>query len=94
MPEAAGGPEVREATYWCRVFRCVNHVPRKSVGIPVGWLRLTMGLPEGKAHYMTFCSPKCLAATLERHPKEFVFDPHIDRQRVERAKARKGAPGR
>jgi hypothetical protein len=94
MPEAAGGPEVREATYWCRRFGCSNHIPRRSVGIPVGWLRLTMGLPEGEAHYVTFCSPACLQATLERHPKEFQFDPKIDRRRVERAKQRKEARAR
>jgi len=92
MPEPATG-EVREQTFWCRVYRCPNHVPRRSVGIPLGWMRLALGLPAGKAHYITFCSAACLQATLLWRPQEFAYDPRIDRRRVEQARQQKERRG-
>lgn len=91
MAEATG-PEVRGATFWCRVYTCPNHAPREVESLPLGWLRVQMGVRDGKSHWMTFCSPACLRDTLERTPAAFVYDPRIDRSRIERARRRPVAP--
>ncbi len=99
MPEARPEPvagEERIRTFWCRVYRCPSHAPRESAGLPLGWLRVQLGVRDGKSHWMTFCSPACLQETLQQHPQEFTFNAAIDRKRIETAKRRKqrtGAPG-
>jgi hypothetical protein len=90
-PEPAAAGEERVRTYWCARHACENHGPRRSAGIPLGWMRLNMGLSGGRQHVLTFCSLECLRAELERNPDAFKYDPRIDtaRRRIEAAKARK-----